>query len=122
MGNLTKARDVLVEEVVDQHSHPVVEPVSVHQQDFLQKPELGEGEVSSPDSRPALLAHDTEADVGLLDHGDVVAAVPDGGGDGAARGAPHQLDQLALLQRGQAAAHHGRAAGTQLENKDKCIS
>ena len=83
---------------------------------------FGKCDVGGPGGGPALPAHDPKPDVGLLDHGDVVASVPDGGGDGAARGAPHQLDQLALLQRGQAAAHHGRAAGTQLENEVKCIS
>ena len=37
---VTKAGDVLVEEVVDKHGGPVVEPVAVNQDDFLEKPEL----------------------------------------------------------------------------------
>ena len=37
---VTKAGDVLVEEVVDKHGGPVVEPVPVNQDDFLEKPEL----------------------------------------------------------------------------------
>ena len=39
---LTKAGNVLVEEVVDEEGDPVVEPVPVHQDDFLKKLELGE--------------------------------------------------------------------------------
>ena len=93
----TKASNVLVEEIVDQDGHSVVEPVAVHQQDFLQKPELGEGEVCSSGCCPALLAHDAEPHVRLLDHGDVVAAVSHSCDDWFLGRVLHHLNNLCLL-------------------------
>ena len=93
----TKASNVLVEEIMDQDGHSVVEPVAVHQEDFLQEPELGEGEVCSSSGRPALLAHDAEPHVRLLDHGDVVAAVTHSCYDWFLGRVLNHLDNLSLL-------------------------
>ena len=62
----TEAGDILVEEVVDQHGDPVIVPVTVDQDDLLKEFELREGKVCCPDRRSALLAHDTQANMGLL--------------------------------------------------------
>ena len=62
----SETSDILVEEVVYKEGHSVVKPVSMNQKDLLHKSELGEGEVRSSDGCPALLAHDAQADVSLL--------------------------------------------------------
>ena len=82
---------------MDEHGGSVVKPVAVDQDDLLQKPELGEGEVGRPNGCPALLAHDAEPNMRLLDHGDVITAVADSGCDWFEGRIFHHLDNLGLL-------------------------
>ena len=62
----TEAGDILVEEIMNQHGDPVIVPVTMDQDYLLKEFELSEGKVRCPDRRPALLAHDTQANVGFL--------------------------------------------------------
>ena len=52
---------------------------AVPDEEFGQVVEGGQGEVGGEGGLPAFFAEDADADVGGLDHGDVVAAVADGG-------------------------------------------
>ena len=60
-----REREVLVEEVLEELAHPQVGPASVDEEQPLEVTELGDGVVAGEDCLHALLAADTDPDVGL---------------------------------------------------------
>ena len=80
-------------------------PSPVDKQQPGEEPELGDGKVGRVCGLQPLVSGDADADVGLLDHGDVVGAVADGERDGVPA-LLHQLHHLRLLDRRDAAADH----------------
>jgi hypothetical protein len=68
---------VLVERVLDEAAEAVARDLAVHEQQAHQKAELADRIVAVVDRLPALLACDADADVGRLDHRDIVRAVAD---------------------------------------------
>ena len=82
-------------------------PSPVDKQQPGEEPELGDGKVGRVCCLQPLVAGYADADVGLLDHGDVVGAVADGQRDLVANSAfLHHLHYLRLLHRRDAAADH----------------
>ena len=84
-----------------------ITPSPVDKQQPGEEPELGDGKVGRVCGLQPLVSGDADADVGLLDHGDVVGAVADGQRDLMANSAfLHHLHYLRLLHRRDAAADH----------------
>ena len=82
-------------------------PSPVDKQQPGEEPELGDGKVGRVGGLQPLVAGDADADVGLLDHCDVVSTVADGQRDLMANSAfLHHLHNLRLLDRRYAAADH----------------
>lgn len=73
-------KDVLVERVNHELGHSTVVLAAVEQHQLLQESKLGDREVAGVDRLHPLLPADANADVGALDHGDVVGSVSDGQG------------------------------------------
>ena len=67
--------NVLVEEVHNSSGHAPVVPASMHQQEPLQEPKLGDGEVTIVDILTSFLATDSDTDLGLLNHSDIVCTI-----------------------------------------------
>lgn len=68
----------LVEEVLEELAHAQIAPLAMDQKQLFQELELGNAKVAAVDGLPALEATDADANVGGLDHADVVGAVADG--------------------------------------------
>ncbi|KAJ2864202.1 hypothetical protein GGH94_003066 [Coemansia aciculifera] len=112
--------DVLVEEVEHHRRDAQVRPAAVHEQELLQEPELRDRVVGRHDGLQPLLAADANADVGLLDHADVVGAVADGQAQRAQAVLDEPHDQR-LLQRRHAAAQHGLAPHRQVQQQRRQV-
>jgi len=97
--------DVLIKEVENQLGDAVVGPGAVDEEEPPQEPELGDGVIRGPDRLQTLLAADAHANVGSLDHSNVVGPVANREGDGL-EGVLNQQDHLRLLERGDTAADH----------------
>lgn len=76
----------------------------MNQQQLAQKAELGNGHVGTAGGLQTLHAADTDADVGSLDHGDIVCSVTDGEQNRLLLVFLDQLYHQGLLQRRHAAA------------------
>lgn len=61
--------EVLVEKVVEELAHADVGPPAMDQQEALQVPELGKGEIAGEDSLHPLLPTDSHPNVGSWEHG-----------------------------------------------------
>ncbi|KAH6605615.1 hypothetical protein Trco_004768 [Trichoderma cornu-damae] len=111
-------RDVLVENAHNgnwhrsvkqvKHQDAAIRPASVHKHQALQEPELRDGVVGRHGGLPALDTGNAHADIGLLDHGDVVGAVTNGQGHDIQSVLDHGHDR-GLLRRADAAAQDGPA-------------
>ena len=71
-------RHVLEEGVLDEVGQAVAGLLPVHKYEARQELELGDGVVGGVDCGAALLAGDSDANFGFLDHGHVIGAVADG--------------------------------------------
>lgn len=98
------------------------EIVAVHQQHALQHRKVGERKVGAQRRLSALLAHNAEADVRLLDHRHIVRTVANGTGNRGARRRFHQLHHLAFLQRTEATAEHRPAAHRHVAEAVACVT
>mmetsp|Transcript_30490 Transcript_30490/g.80868 ORF Transcript_30490/g.80868 Transcript_30490/m.80868 type:complete len:654 (+) Transcript_30490:901-2862(+) len=99
-----RERDVLVEEVADEHAHSSIGTPSVAQQEGHEEPELRDSDVAGLHGLVALLPADAYADVCALNHGDIVGSITDGQRDTPQVLGLDELHQLPLLRRGQSAA------------------
>lgn len=63
--------------VQDELAQALVRPRAVHEQQLFEEPELADRDVGRPGSLETFMARDPDADVGSLDHRDVVRAVAD---------------------------------------------
>lgn len=72
---LNFTHQTFVEHDASEPGQAVIAPVPMHQHQALQEPEPGDGKVRRHDSLHSFLARDSHADVGRLNHADVIGTI-----------------------------------------------
>lgn len=106
--------DVFEEEEVDEVGGSKETPPAVDEEESPEVLELFEVVVGGVSCLLAFVAHDADADLGLLDHGDVVAAIADCQGDDL-EVLLDELDDLGLLVGSGPAAYDSPTLGDEVE-------
>lgn len=105
-----RRKTYLVEKILDECGDTKVIPVAMDDEHLHQHTEAAKGKVGRTRRLSTFLTKDTQANMGFLDHRDVVGAIADGRCHGMIRRGLDHLDYLRLLNRAHTTAQNGHTA------------